>query len=584
MRSVALAIVLLLLPALAAAEGPRVELVVGEKAPPLERRAAEELAGTLQRLYAAEATVVPAAAEDAQHVIFVGSPRTNPQMQSFIGGWPKLSEQGHALKSVEFRGRPALLVGGGNPAATYWAAAEFGHRLGVRSLLYGDLDPIEPPAFSLAEHNVVLEPQLKTRAWRTLDRFPSGFESWGLADQQRLVRQLAKLKYNRLVIAVHPWQPFVDFEHDGIKKQTGVLWYGWQFPVSGDTAGRAAFGGAKLFENPDFAGQKTYEERIAAGQKLVRGIIAEARDLGMTVRLSVDPQEFPAEFAKALPGAEPIPGSHGLAIGFTDGPPPGDENFVPLMKAQLAAYRRAYPNVEKIEAPLGNAPSTSVLPQTNESSIEAVGLLVSTAHPGDLDLAAYGLSRRGFDADVSPSDACESLVAPICGDDVSGRVLKAVELVEQATRLVMQHDDALATPAPDMILKHYTLDEPLPEWWGQARDNYLNAMNEMYRANTRAREGGRSYTLYLARRYEFGFEYMNCLQAVRKAGIAKRQGDSAAQIAELEKAIESMYGGLNALAAVSRSQSDRGTIALLNEFGYRALQKELAAADAAAAK
>ena len=131
-------------------------------------------------------------------------------------------------------------------------------------------------------------------------------------------------------------------------------------------------------------------------------------------------------------------------------------------------------------------------------------------------------------------------------------------------------------PAPDMVLKHYASADPPPEWWSKVRDNYLGAMNDMYRANSRAREGGRSYTLYLARRCEFGYEYMNCVEATRKAGIAKSKKDTAEQRAQLEKAIESMNAACSALAAVARDQSDRGMIAVCNEFGYKALQRELA--------
>jgi hypothetical protein len=171
-------------------------------------------------------------------------------------------------------------------------------------------------------------------------------------------------------------------------------------------------------------------------------------------------------------------------------------------------------------------------------------------------------------------------VTPICGEGVSDRVLKAFELAEEATRLIMAGDRALGAPAADVVMKHYASTDPPPEWWGKARDNYLNAMNEMYRANTRAREGGRSYTLYFARRFEFAFEYMNCLESVRKAGIAKSKGDKETQVAELEKAVESMNGALNAMAAVARSQSDRGIIAVLNEYGYRPLVKELEGVDA----
>ena len=103
----------------------------------------------------------------------------------------------------------------------------------------------------------------------------------------------------------------------------------------------------------------------------------------------------------------------------------------------------------------------------------------------------------------------------------------------------------------------------------------------MYRANTRAREGGRAFTLYYARRFEFGFEYLNAVEAVRNAGIAKRKGDKDTQIAELEKAIDSVTNACNAMAAVARSQSDRGVIAVMNAYGYRPLLKLLEEADAA---
>jgi len=99
-----------------------------------------------------------------------------------------------------------------------------------------------------------------------------------------------------VMLAVYPWQPFVDFEFNGVKKQTGVLWYGYRYPVGGDTAGRAAFHGAKVFENPDFAGKTSYAERVAAGTQLARGIITTADKLGMSTALALSPLEFPRDF------------------------------------------------------------------------------------------------------------------------------------------------------------------------------------------------------------------------------------------------------------------------------------------------
>jgi hypothetical protein len=124
-------------------------------------------------------------------------------------------------------------------------------------------------------------------------------------------------------------------------------------------------------------------------------------------------------------------------------------------------------------------------------------------------------------------------------------------------------------------MKHYAGNEPPPAWWGEVKQRYYQATDEMYRVNSRAREGGRDFSLYLARRFEFGAEYMNCVESVRRAAVARSKGDTETQVAELEKAVEALDTSLNALAAVARSNSDRGIIAVLNEYGYRPLKKEL---------
>jgi hypothetical protein len=608
-----------------------------------------------------------------------------------------------------------------------WAVAEFGHSLGIRSLLYGDLDPVNPPEFRLSGYNTIIEPAVRYRAWRTMDRFAIGPESWGLTEHKQYLRQLAKQKYNRIIISAHTWQPFVHFEFQGVRKQTGMLWYGWKYRVDGDTAGRAAFAGAKFFDNPDFANAVTYEDRLAAGQKLIRGIISSAHELGMTVGLSLSPLEFPHEFAAVLPGAQVISGLEELAVGPGPAHRPDDPLLAELTKAQLRAWFSTYPDLDAVYLSLSDIPEWSTnaeaswkilsdrvgngsfptLPQLTEAaqnrsssashdrevktlrghlisldflirlraddslfrrpdgqslevnfsqidplllgnldsllpphtealhSIDStarrvaenlgvlkitstsaahsslivpladdqIGVLPQAAHKsvglllnalkenhwqgfstrswciGDLDFSSYFLSRSACETNVTPDQALQDMLVPVCGDGIADRVAKAMELAEAATTLVDQNDPGFSFPVPNMIIRHYLSDEAPPEWWGTVKDHYLNAMNEMYRANTRAREGGRSYTLYHARRFEFGYEYMNCIEAVRKAGIAKRTGNPDEHSAQLDTAVNSLNAALNAMAAVARSNSDRGIIAVLNEYGYRPLMQELEAID-----
>src|SRR5262245_30879015 len=85
-----------------AAAGPRVDVVVGSDAPRLERFAASELAGQLKALFAADAHIAEKVPDRAEHLVLVGSPQTNPAVKALAGDrWPKLTDQGHVLRSVE---------------------------------------------------------------------------------------------------------------------------------------------------------------------------------------------------------------------------------------------------------------------------------------------------------------------------------------------------------------------------------------------------------------------------------------------------------------------------------------------------
>lgn len=717
-----------------AAAGPRVDVVVGASAPKLERFASDELAGQFKRLFDADVRIgdaIPPAADKGEAdavLILLGSPATNPAIKALGAAFPKLSDQGHTLKSVKAGQRPALLVGGGSPVATLWGVYELGQRFGVRYMLFGDLFPATAPALKLDGFDALLEPSLRLRTWETLGDSPIGPAAWGLEEQQHLIRQLAKLKFNRVLLSVHSGQPFLDYEFKGGHKQTAVLWQGRRFPVDGDTAGRGVFRGAKFFANPDFAGKETTQDRSVAGIGLARGIINTAHDLGMTVGLEIAPLELPkdsevelprendlfvstrtgeakqpphepavVESAKALIRAylgtfedvdalylrvpvywnwaghyeaaatralrqgtlKELPKGEELKAAFAENPNGADSD---RQSANQQAFQAGFVGIEflgrvlsdpellkrpqgrRVDAVITDVPpyllpllgkvspgtavmvfagkspnelaarkshlnkvaansisssliiplaenESAILPRMEYASLHGLanelrtrgwsGFSIRNVMSGDADLEAYFLSRAAFDASITPQQACDDLLTPICGVAVAKSVFKGFGMVEEAMPLLNRHAHGFDSAVPKMVMAQYASHETPPEWWGKVRDAYLNGMNEMYRANTRARDGeaGRAYTLYCARRFEFGFEYMNCIESVRKAGIAKAKPDRETQLAELEKAVESMDAALNALAAVARSSSDRGIIAVLNEYGYRPLKRELEAVE-----
>lgn len=707
----------------AAYAGPPITIVTGPDAPALEQQAAAELSLSLKRLFQAEPRVVREVSKTDENVIVIGSPKTNPALKGLEKEWSGLSEQGHFLRSRQVAGKAALIIGGGSPAATLWGTYELAQQFGVRSLLQGDVFPEEPAPFRTDRFDLTFEPSLKLRTWRTLNDFPIGPESWGLAEHQQFVKQLAKLKYNRLLIATYAWQPFNHFEFQGVSKSTSLLWFGYQYRVDGDTAGRGAFKGAKLFENPDFAGKTEYAERLTAARNLINGIIQAAHEHGMTVAIALSPLEFPKEFAKVLPDAQSVHQLETLTIGPGPQQRPGDQTLHQLAKAQIRGWIDAYPQVDALyftlpefpgwsshakdaferisrrsqfpaditldllkqsarnrktissgdrgeAALLGNitaleflqtlladpttlrregkpleislidvdpalypvldrviprgarslcfvdytarrsvanrdllqaipnkkVPSSVILTLADDnvgvlpqSSVHALHELIgglrtqgfegfSTRYwmPGDLELSAYYLSRAAFDEKMTPSQALSDLVTPICGEGVVGPVQLMVDNIEKATAIIEANDLGFTFPIPGVVLKHYQGEGDAPKWWDEAATLYLNAMNEAYRANQRSALPGRAYTLYMARRLDFAFNYMTSIQALKKAAIAKQKGDAEGFETNMQGAVDAMLDALNAQAAVARSNSDRGVIAVMNEYGYRPLTKLLA--------
>ncbi len=638
--------------------GPRVDIIIGEKAPALERLAAEELSNQLKRVYEAEVRIASTAPSDAMHVIFVGSPDTNDGMKPFVDSWPsgdkKLSDQGHLLRSVTHNNKPALLIGGGSPVATYWAVAEFGHHLGIRSMLFGDLDPVSPSEFKLNGIDIVLEPQHREREWHFRNRGPMDSGSWSVDEHRRLLQQLAKLKFNRVSINVRASQPFVHFEFGGVARKSEGLW-GFNknvHPVSGDTSGRKVFGGAKNFENPSFATATTYEERIAAGKRHLTGIVEAAHSVGMTVRLQLQPDWFPDSFRVFVKEPEGMQGRDGPHVVADDSEFFRDAKLLELARMQLRAYLDTFPGINGVDlefrtskvsqqdflrvfpdpnfwrcadgrdvavrvranafpvrafAPFEQLdqqvvakvaqpmvllierekflPSSPVdFPATFEKARQqsSNNYLVDPDGISDIDLPVYWLSRRSFGSVLTFEQLCREVIDPTCGEDISDRVLAAFQRNHQAQRIMEKLPFGGGMSGPVNLRDVERVATTNPEQLTSAADDYLNAMNEMYRANTRAREGGRPFTLYWARRFEFALEYLTFAQAVQKASVAETAKDTTTQIAELEKGTESLNNGLNAMAAIARSNSDRGLIAVLNKYGYRPLKNKLAQAEASA--
>lgn len=281
-------------------------VVVGDRATGLERHAGEELCGYLERLFGMR-TRPTTTVTGSGPLFLVGTPESNPAIREATHRrpFPQVSEQGIVLRRLQYQKRPAMLISGGSPRATLWGVYELAERWGVRYLLQGDVLP-EAGEFHLPDVDEVMEPTLGVRAWRVINDFACGPESWGMRDYRPVVDQLAKLKFNRLLLSLWPWQPFVHYEVRGIERRSASLWFGYHYPITEDMVGWELFGDEEEFWNPDLPLGAGYGELAAAGEALVHSLMAHAHERGMECILTATPTEFPLEFAPLLKGAQKV--------------------------------------------------------------------------------------------------------------------------------------------------------------------------------------------------------------------------------------------------------------------------------------
>ncbi len=337
-----------------------VAVVVGSKADKLERHAADELCGYLNKLYGIKTQPSTEVPESAETMLLLGSPQTNPAVAKALGrnGWPKISDQGIVLRRAELGDKPAIVVGGGSPVATMWAVYELVERWGVRYLIDRDVYPAKPskpgsparPGFraDLSRLDVVIEPNMRIRCWRLVNDLAHGPVSWSWEENRRFLRQIAKMKYNRIHVSLWPTQPFVHYQFRGMEKPPGVFYFGQRHPIDDDTIGREKLAGMSVFTNPELVGADSPEELRRRAIGLVRGVLQEARRLGFQTGLSIQPFEWPKEFIEVLPGSEP---AHQLGS-LTAGPGSRQSIDDPLLGEMVAtivrAYIETYPGIDYI--------------------------------------------------------------------------------------------------------------------------------------------------------------------------------------------------------------------------------------------
>jgi hypothetical protein len=97
-----------------------------------------------------------------------------------------------------------LLVSGGSPIGTLYAAYHLAEQLGIGFYLDGDIVPDQKIEFKLPELDIVQTPLFARRGIQPFHDFPEGPDYWGINDYKAIFAQLPKLKMNFFGLHTYP--------------------------------------------------------------------------------------------------------------------------------------------------------------------------------------------------------------------------------------------------------------------------------------------------------------------------------------------------------------------------------------------
>lgn len=328
-------------------------IVVGHTSAPFYRWVATEVQRYLRELTGALLPIVTSDAIPSEvPILVVGGPQANPLSavaeQKRLVDFAGLKPEGFIIQTVDLDGRPAVVIGGNDEAATMYAAYELVERLGVVFQITGDLIPRQRPELKLPAASVRMEPALKNRGLH-MRHFVMPW--MGLDDFRHMVDQMAKLKYNYLEFFWYVGEPWNEYAYQGEKRQIDRLYtkdsgyLTWHLTAGSQTAKDVKIG-RELFQQervcaPEFAHVQNQEQAYEVARRWLTEAIAYAHQRKIKTWLGLgDCPTLTPNFRKFSQLAADS-GFFGTVV-----IPPGDPTGTEIWHAMVSSAIDTYPEAD----------------------------------------------------------------------------------------------------------------------------------------------------------------------------------------------------------------------------------------------
>ena len=247
--------------------------------------------------------------------ILLGGPEANDLVKDAeskkLVQFEGLKPGGFVVRSVEVAGRPALIVGGSDPASTMYAAYDFVERLGAVFLITGDVLPLKRANLPSSALDVRSEPAFAKRGIYTTFEYENR-SLMSLKDWHHWLDQMAKLKFNYLHLQWYPYEPWLRYEYHGevkwlgdvSKPQSGYMLRYSDFGrhwTSEMEVGKDKFKAAGIYPGlapPEFQNLRDSEQAFRIAQTFLSDIIDYAKSRQIEVWLGIDATSISPNLAK----------------------------------------------------------------------------------------------------------------------------------------------------------------------------------------------------------------------------------------------------------------------------------------------
>jgi hypothetical protein len=329
-----------------------IPIVLGNLATQIERLAARELSTHLQQLYPANRFPIGESVPDRGARILLGTLKSLPKLRNYLSRG-LLARPGSYVISGHSRAKYAeAVIAGSDAQATLFAVYALLEKLGYGFYLsYNATPPPSPKPIGLGEWRLSDHPLFPERIAFTWHNFLSSCSTWNLGDWEHWIIQLARMRFNTVMVHAYGNNPMFTFTHNGETKPVGYLATSlkgrdWGTEHVNDV--RRIPGGEGIFAGPVFGSEAALvpdDQRVQATVSLMRQVFALAARYGLRVTFALDvdtESSNPQNVVDTLPENARI-----NARGFRLANPDVPAGYA-YYKSQVRSLLDMYPDIDRI--------------------------------------------------------------------------------------------------------------------------------------------------------------------------------------------------------------------------------------------